>query len=330
MDTTRRSGIGNVFHNVKKVTTMALVVIDDSSLYATASAIRSKAGVQDLFQPSQMASAVLAIPTGGGSAVLGSKSITSNGTYYASADSFDGYDEVVVNVSGGSGGDVSSILDIIVGGASGSIYNDTLSSIRNYAFASHGSLTAFTGTNVTTIGTYAFGSCSTLSSVDFPKCETIGFAAFSTCTSLDSVIFPSCVTISEYGFQGCTNLTTVEMPECQLVSNSAFSACINLSQVSIPKCSVVRAGAFSSCKKLKTISLPSCNAIWASAFYRCEVLESVYLLSTAVAALSNSNAFAQTRISQLGYIYVPSSLYNDYIVATNWSYFASRITSYVE
>ena len=33
---------------------------------------------------------------------VGSKSITNNGTYYASADGYDGYDEVTVNVSGGS------------------------------------------------------------------------------------------------------------------------------------------------------------------------------------------------------------------------------------
>ena len=33
---------------------------------------------------------------------VGSKNITNNGTYYASADGYDGYDEVTVNVSGGS------------------------------------------------------------------------------------------------------------------------------------------------------------------------------------------------------------------------------------
>lgn len=37
-----------------------------------------------------------------GSADLGTKTITTNGTYLASSDSLDGYDEVTVNVSGGS------------------------------------------------------------------------------------------------------------------------------------------------------------------------------------------------------------------------------------
>lgn len=39
----------------------------------------------------------------GGSATIVSKTITSNGTYNASADSADGYDPVIVNVSGGGG-----------------------------------------------------------------------------------------------------------------------------------------------------------------------------------------------------------------------------------
>ena len=39
--------------------------------------------------------------SGGGSSVIVSKSITANGTYNASADSADGYNPVIVNVSGG-------------------------------------------------------------------------------------------------------------------------------------------------------------------------------------------------------------------------------------
>lgn len=41
--------------------------------------------------------------TGGGSATLTTKTITSNGTYYASSDNADGYSSVTVNVSGGGG-----------------------------------------------------------------------------------------------------------------------------------------------------------------------------------------------------------------------------------
>lgn len=40
---------------------------------------------------------------GGGSSVIVSKTITQNGTYNASADSADGYNPVIVNVSGGGG-----------------------------------------------------------------------------------------------------------------------------------------------------------------------------------------------------------------------------------
>lgn len=44
--------------------------------------------------------------TGGGSATLTTKTITSNGTYYASSDNADGYSSVTVNVSGGGSSDV--------------------------------------------------------------------------------------------------------------------------------------------------------------------------------------------------------------------------------
>ena len=41
------------------------------------------------------------------SAALGTKSITQNGTYNASSDSLDGYSQVTVNVSGGGGGGIT-------------------------------------------------------------------------------------------------------------------------------------------------------------------------------------------------------------------------------
>lgn len=40
--------------------------------------------------------------SGGSSSVIVSKSITDNGTYYASSDNADGYNPVIVSVSGGS------------------------------------------------------------------------------------------------------------------------------------------------------------------------------------------------------------------------------------
>lgn len=74
---------------------MANVLVENSYLKAIANAIRSKLGVQTKYKPNQMANAINSIV---GEATLGTKTITSNGTYDAGDDSLDGYSKVSVNV----------------------------------------------------------------------------------------------------------------------------------------------------------------------------------------------------------------------------------------
>lgn len=78
---------------------MANVLVERNSLSDIADSIRAKNGTQNTYKPAQMAAAIDAIPSGG---VLGTKTITANGTYDAEDDDLDGYSEVTVNVSGGS------------------------------------------------------------------------------------------------------------------------------------------------------------------------------------------------------------------------------------
>lgn len=59
---------------------MANVLVQESSLQGIASAIRSKNGTQNTYKPSQMADAIMNIPSGG-ITPIGTKSITANGTY---------------------------------------------------------------------------------------------------------------------------------------------------------------------------------------------------------------------------------------------------------
>lgn len=73
--------------------------IEGQRLSDIADAIRSKTGKSALITPEDMPNEIESIP--GGSSTLITKSITQNGTYYASTDNADGYSQVEVNVSGG-------------------------------------------------------------------------------------------------------------------------------------------------------------------------------------------------------------------------------------
>lgn len=334
---------------------MTLITTDSQHYADIASAIRSKAGVQDLFKPSQMAPAIAAIPTGGG--VLGSKTIDANGTYYASADSLDGYSQVTVSVSGG-GGDDSLLADVIERGSSlTSINFNGASRIGEYAFYFDVYLATVTMDNVLDISASAFAFCSSLATAVFPSCQSVRESAFYYCKELASVSMPNCTSIWSYAFNSCAKLSQVDFPLCTSIGNSAFvscvllesaffSECINvganafsncgvLNDVRIPKCEFIGQSAFRSCKALSELLFPNCKSIGANAFYGCVNLISLNLVGvSSIPNLVNSNAFLSTPIGgystsagQYGSVYVPSSLYNDFLVASNWSYFSDRMVS---
>lgn len=80
---------------------MAYRKVDDASLSSVANAIRQKGGTSGkLAFPNDFVSAISNIETGSGepSAVLGTKDIDKNGTYYAVNDGLDGFSTVNVNV----------------------------------------------------------------------------------------------------------------------------------------------------------------------------------------------------------------------------------------
>jgi hypothetical protein len=78
---------------------MADYLVTDTELTSIANAIRTKGGTSaSLSFPTGFVSAINAIS--GGGATLGTKSITTNGTYNAEDDNLDGYSSVTVNVAG--------------------------------------------------------------------------------------------------------------------------------------------------------------------------------------------------------------------------------------
>ena len=225
------------------------------------------------------------------------------------------------------------------------------------AFESCRSLITVSFPNCTVISANAFSNCRSLITVNFPKCTTIPNNAFNTCLSLSDISFPICTTIGGYAFNQCQKIITVDFPACTTIGSYAFSVCLSLTTISFPACTTIGAYAFYSCRTLSTVNLPKCVAINMYTFYGCTNLTTVslsactsidtyafrscynllslYLLGSSIPTLASTNAFISTPISAYttstggvyGSIYVPSSLYNSYLTATNWSQFSSRFVS---
>ena len=317
---------------------MSLIITDNKHYSDIASAIRTKLSTVITYTPEEMASAIMTI-SGGGIQPTGSVSITSNGTY-----------------------DVTSYADAIV-----DVHPEHENYILKYTSAN--ALTSFTDSSLTTvsfpecttINAYAFAYCYKLHNLSFPKLKTINTYVFQYCSSLtfpiNSVTFPSLTgTLGGYAFRGCQYLTgvdhsgitslgaqtfsacsrilTVNLPNVTSIGAGAFSYLTTCSQYSLPKLTYVASNAFTSNWALSSLTLPAVTTISAYAFRYCSKLMSLYLTGSSVPTL-NASAFLNMPFSVsvnsvYGSIYVPSSLYNTYSTATNWSVYKARLVSITE
>ena len=133
--------------------------------------------------------------------------------------------------------------------------------------------------------------------------------------------------IENGAFSGCTSLQDVSFPAVTIVSSYAFNNCTSLKNVSIPSATKIYDYAFGYASQLKEITLPSVTKISSYAFWYCTEFFKLYLPSQTVCQLDDVNAFGYTRLG-VGYIYVPTELYNDYIADSKWSTYSSRIFAY--
>ena len=185
------------------------------------------------------------------------------------------------------------------------------------------------------IGGYAFAYCSNLSEISCPNTLSIGSSAFYSCKMLKSAIFPAAVSISTGAFYNCSELATVDFPSISSLAMSAFANCSKLSSISFPLVAMIPNSTFQGCWSLATASFPKLSNINAYAFISCTHLISLYLTGSTRVQLANSNAFNSTPIKGYttstggvyGSIFVPASLYDEYVSAYNWTYFSSRFVS---
>jgi len=297
---------------------MSNYIVSDTDLTSIADAIRTKTGgSSSIAFPAGFVSEIGNIPSGGGGDL--DDFIENHGTI----SSFEGNMSIVGK---GAFGYCDSIATVN--------FPNCLS-INDCAFTECHNLITVSFPKCTTIGNSAFYFCYNIQTVSFPSCTTILSNAFAYCSNISTADFPNCTSIKNYAFNHCDKLVTASFPNCTMTGSYAFANCLSLTTIDFPKCTIVEKFAFNYCEKLTTASFPSCEIIGSSAFQYCYNLLSLYLLNSSVAALKAVNAFSSTPISNYttstggvyGSIYVPASLYSDYIAANNWSTYAARFVS---
>ena len=120
---------------------------------------------------------------------------------------------------------IETASNTLISGCQNTIIPNSVTSIRDWAFAYCESLTSITIPNsVKSIGYQAFGNCTGLTSITIPNSVTsIGDAAFYNCSGLTSIIIPNSVTsIGGGAFAYCETLTEVVVPSHTTIGEYAF------------------------------------------------------------------------------------------------------------
>ena len=127
------------------------------------------------------------------------------------------------------------------------------------------------------------------------------------------------------------SITEISSSSATSIGSYAFYSCIALTTADFPVATSIGSYAFYFCRALTTADFPVATSIESNAFRSCSKLKSLLLRGNNVCTLSNTSAFSSTPISSgTGYIYVPSSLIEQYKAATNWSTYAARFRALEE
>lgn len=206
-----------------------------------------------------------------------------------------------------------------------------ITSVKSNAFSNSTRLMIITiQGNPTTWEAFGFNSPA-LESFDVPKSvKTIPSSAFSSCSNLKNVNLPEKLTSIGYAaFQNCYNLLSIHIPDSvSSIGASAFNNCYSLCEVNIPESlTELSTEVFRNCAGIVSLEMPDgINTISSNVFYGCVNLRYIdFSRHTAVPTLSATSAFSNTHRKLE--IRVPAALYDEWIAATNWSSYKSKIVA---
>lgn len=294
---------------------MALGYLDDSKLYAIASAIRSKTSKSATMTVDEMPEEIESITTG---AQVEPLNVTANGTYSAPAG--QGYTPVTVSVPQ-TGITADQVAERTI---SGTVAGNA-AFVGPYAFYGCTQLSAASFPSASYVHQNAFYSCSNLVSINFSVAGYIGSSAFTRCGSLSSIVLPSTRTLSASAFAECSRITNIDLPALTDTLSSVFVSCSQLGSVSIPSISNIGTGTFRYCRALAYVYAPKVKSIGQYAFQGCVNLGELRLDNVDSVPTLGASAFSSTY--SLGKVYVPASLYSAFLTAANWSSISNRIVS---
>lgn len=156
------------------------------------------------------------------------------------------------------------------------------------------------------VGNTLASSCHSLKKITLPKTITsFGSGNFQQCNVLSEIVVPNAIsTILFQTFQGCSSITTIKLPSTITnIGSRAFEECVSLTSLDMPTSLIkIDDNAFSGCYSAQYYNFSACLQI---------------------PTLGNTNAF--NNIPNDCKIIVPDDLYEDWVVANNWSTYASYI-----
>jgi len=198
--------------------------------------------------------------------------------------------------------------------------------------------------NNVNLATYCLCSLTGIKSIVLPTNINYPNYLMSYCYDLEAVILPLGKYLSNYSYQHCTNLKVVSLSKNSVFgssgsfdyctslkrltidghyNNTIANDCMDLKDIAIRTDTTTMPGDFNYCYNLEYIKIPSnITTIGGSLCRFCYELRVVdFRDSQSVVTLNNNNAFGSTNNSFI--IVVPDNLYENWIVANRWTYWAS-------